>query len=107
MLILAPTRELVMQIYDEFAKFAREQFYFRLALAYGGTSRQNQKIIIQQGCDVLIATPGRLIDFLESCSIALDKVEFLVIDEADRMLDMGFEPQIKKINNYINKSRLF
>lgn len=93
---LAPTRELAVQIHDESQKFAFRSG-LRFAIAYGGTHVNEQIRAIERGCDVLIATPGRLVDMLERGTITLRHVIFLVLDEADRMLDMGFEPQMRQV----------
>lgn len=103
-LVLAPTRELAVQIKDETEKFGRSAG-FRSACLYGGAPKGPQLRDVSRGVHVVIATPGRLNDFLESKSVSLNQVSFLVLDEADRMLDMGFEPQIKKIAQYIPSQR--
>ncbi|KAG0188647.1 DEAD-box ATP-dependent RNA helicase [Apophysomyces sp. BC1034] len=95
-LILAPTRELTLQIYDEAKKFAYRS-YVRPCVVYGGADIAAQMRQISRGCNVLVATPGRLVDFLERKRISLANIRYLVLDEADRMLDMGFEPQIRRI----------
>jgi ATP-dependent RNA helicase DDX5/DBP2 len=103
-LILAPTRELCLQIQEEIDTYAR---YFRLTThaVYGGVSPQPQKQALLRGVEVLVATPGRLIDLHEQGFAPLKRVTFLVLDEADRMLDMGFEPQLCKIIPQTNPER--
>eukprot|EP00884_Botryococcus_braunii_P017480 jgi/Botrbrau1/4415/Bobra.0348s0007.1 len=96
MLVLAPTRELAVQIKDEADKFGRSGG-IRNTCAYGGAPKGPQQRDISHGVHLIIATPGRLNDFLESGVVRLHQVSYLVLDEADRMLDMGFEPQIQKI----------
>jgi len=95
-LILAPTRELASQIHEEARKFC-----YRTGIApvviYGGVDARAQLQEIQRGCDLLTATPGRLVDLIERGRVSLACVRHLVLDEADRMLDMGFEPQIRRI----------
>jgi ATP-dependent RNA helicase DDX5/DBP2 len=103
-LVLAPTRELAVQIEEEAIKFGRSSF-IRSACAYGGSPKGLQLRKIQQGVEILIATPGRLNDFLEMKAVDLSKICFLVLDEADRMLDMGFEPQIRSIIEKIPTQR--
>ncbi|KAG6374773.1 P-loop containing nucleoside triphosphate hydrolase protein [Boletus reticuloceps] len=95
-LILAPTRELVSQIHDEARKFAYRS-WVRPAVVYGGADINQQLRLIERGCDLLSATPGRLVDLIERGRISLSNISYLVLDEADRMLDMGFEPQIRRI----------
>jgi len=95
--ILAPTRELAMQIYDEARKFSQGT-PLRPVAVYGGASFGNQLRDLKNGiCDIIVATPGRLNDFFQKKFVSFAKVKFLVLDEADRMLDMGFEPQIREI----------
>ncbi|KAL1409864.1 ATP-dependent RNA helicase ded1 [Vanrija albida] len=95
-LILAPTRELVSQIHEEARKFAYRS-WVRPAVVYGGADIGQQIRQLDRGCDLLSATPGRLVDLIERGRISLANVKYLVLDEADRMLDMGFEPQIRRI----------
>jgi len=94
--ILAPTRELCSQIYNEAIKFCHKS-PFRVVQIYGGVDAKSQLIQLTRGVDVLVATPGRLIDFVDRGVLTLSKVQILTLDEADRMLDMGFEPQIRMI----------
>ncbi|RYN69160.1 ATP-dependent RNA helicase [Alternaria alternata] len=95
-LVLAPTRELVSQIFDEARKFAYRS-WVRPCVVYGGADIGSQLRQIERGCDLLVATPGRLVDLIERGRISLASIKYLVLDEADRMLDMGFEPQIRRI----------
>lgn len=103
-LILAPTRELAVQIQAEITKFGKSS-RIRNTCIYGGVSRGPQIRDLSRGVEVCIATPGRLIDMLESGKTNLRRVTYLVLDEADRMLDMGFEPQIRKIISQIRPDR--
>ena len=103
-LILTPTRELAMQIsknFDEYGKFHK----LTQALLIGGVSMGDQSKKLGRGVDVLIATPGRLIDHFESGRILMSDIKVLVIDEADRMLDMGFIPDVEKIVGQLPKIR--
>merc|ERR1712048_1101750 len=95
-LCLAPTRELASQIHEESLKFT---YCTGIAsvVVYGGADVREQLRYIERGCDLLIATPGRLVDLIERGRLSMQKIRFLVLDEADRMLDMGFEPQIRRI----------
>ncbi|MDE0047514.1 MAG: DEAD/DEAH box helicase [bacterium] len=95
-LILAPTRELAIQIGEEFRAYGRH-LRVRHAVVYGGVSQGPQVAAISRGIDVLVATPGRLLDLMGQGRLRLDAVEFLVLDEADRMLDMGFVRDVRKI----------
>ena len=95
-LILAPTRELASQIWDESRKFSYRS-WVRSCVVYGGADIGQQIRTIDRGCDLLTATPGRLVDLIERGRVSLANVRYLVLDEADRMLDMGFEPQIRRL----------
>ena len=95
-LILEPTRELAAQVEESFLKYGANT-RLNVALLIGGVSFADQETKIMRGADVLIATPGRLLDFFERGKLLLQGIEILVIDEADRMLDMGFIPDIEKI----------
>ena len=94
-LVITPTRELALQIYNEARKFAQGSM-IKPVVAYGGTSTGYQAKKLQEGCNILVATPGRLLDNVEKGLISFKNLEFLVLDEADRMLDMGFMPEIEK-----------
>src|SRR5450631_3514730 len=95
-LILEPTRELAAQVVEHFEKYGKNH-KLNVALIIGGVSFDNQDAKLTRGVDVLIATPGRLLDHSERGRLLLSGVELLVIDEADRMLDMGFIPDIERI----------
>ncbi|MBA0742839.1 hypothetical protein Gogos_015854 [Gossypium gossypioides] len=100
-LILSPTRELSCQIHDEAKKFSY-QTGVKVVVAYGGAPINQQLRELERGVDILVATPGRLVDLLERARVSLQAVRYLALDEADRMLDMGFEPQIRKIVEQMN-----
>lgn len=103
-LILAPTRELAVQIREECNRFGSSS-RIKNTCVYGGVPKGPQIRDLQKGVEICIATPGRLIDMLESGKTNLRRVTYLVLDEADRMLDMGFEPQIRKIVDQIRPDR--
>lgn len=103
-LVLAPTRELAVQIQQEVTKFGKSS-RIRNTCVYGGVPKGQQIRDLSRGVEVCIATPGRLIDMLEAGKTNLRRVTYLVLDEADRMLDMGFEPQIRKIIGQIRPDR--
>ncbi|CAG8604742.1 6916_t:CDS:2 [Diversispora eburnea] len=103
-LILAPTRELAVQIQQECTKFGKSS-KIKNTCVYGGVPKGPQARELSIGVEICIATPGRLIDMLESRRTNLRRVTYLVLDEADRMLDMGFEPQIRKIVDQIRPDR--
>eukprot|EP01135_Chromosphaera_perkinsii_P004338 Nk52_evm5s278 gene=Nk52_evmTU5s278 len=95
-IVCVPTRELAQQVYGEAKRVAR-LFDLRVVAVYGGESKWEQTQAIRAGADIVIATPGRLIDLVKTKILYLQKVSFLVLDEADRMFDLGFEPQVKSI----------
>ncbi len=95
-LILAPTRELAIQISDSFAIYGKH-IKFSQALVYGGVNQDRQVRALKRGVDVLIATPGRLMDLMQQGHIKIGSVQIFVLDEADRMMDMGFLPALRKI----------
>merc|ERR1711981_165403 len=103
-LILAPTRELAVQIKQEIDKFGKSS-RIRNTCVYGGASKHPQIRDLQNGVEICICTPGRMIDFLEKGKTNLRRVTYLCLDEADRMLDMGFEPQLRKIVGQIRPDR--
>ncbi len=103
-LILAPTRELAAQVADSFEKFSVNN-KLSMALLIGGVSFADQNAALSKGVDVLIATPGRLLDHFERGKVLLNDVKVLVIDEADRMLDMGFIPDVEKIVGLLPRMR--
>lgn len=102
--VLAPTRELATQIQDEAIKFGRS-IRISCTCLYGGAPKGPQLKELERGADIVVATPGRLNDILEMRKVDFRQVSLLVLDEADRMLDMGFEPQIRKIVNEIPPRR--
>ena len=95
-LVLAPTRELAAQIAESFSNYGR-YLGLKQTVVYGGVSKSDQIAALSRGVDILVATPGRLLDLEREGSVRLEKVEIFVLDEADRMLDMGFIPDIRKI----------
>ncbi|WP_374557341.1 DEAD/DEAH box helicase [Thermomonas sp.] len=103
-LVLVPTRELAVQVADSFKTYGRH-LRLNVTTLFGGVGMQPQIEQLRRGVDVLVACPGRLIDHLDRGSVKLDGVEVLVLDEADRMLDMGFLPAIKRIVNRVPKQR--
>lgn len=103
-LVLLPTRELAEQVNDEFKKLGKD-FGLRTAILIGGASMNIQIRDLKKRPHVIIATPGRLIDLIEQKIMTLKDVRYLVLDEADRMLDMGFEPQIRKVLVNVSQDR--
>eukprot|EP00494_Astrolonche_serrata_P031816 UN32085 len=103
-LIVAPTRELACQIQEECKRFGHSSG-LKITCVYGGVPKRTQEYELKNGIEILICTPGRLLDFLERGTTNLRRVTYLVFDEADRMLDMGFEPQIRSIVSQIRPDR--
>ncbi|PHT72507.1 hypothetical protein T459_23292 [Capsicum annuum] len=95
-LVLAPTRELAQQIEKEVTAFSMSLDFFKTAIVVGGTNISEQRCELRAGVHIVVATPGRLIDHLQQGNTSLSRITFVVLDEADRMLDMGFEPQIRE-----------
>ncbi len=102
--MLAPTRELAIQIGESFAVYGRG-LKLRQALVYGGVSQGSQVQSLRQGAQIVVATPGRLLDLMEQKYIKLDRLTAFVLDEADRMLDMGFLPDLKRIIRHLPTKR--
>ncbi|HLD17304.1 MAG TPA: DEAD/DEAH box helicase, partial [Coxiellaceae bacterium] len=103
-LILVPTRELAAQVQDSVRAYSK-YLPFRSLAIYGGASMHTQIDKLRQGVDILVATPGRLLDHVRQKTLRLSQVEFLVLDEADRMLDMGFIADIRQIMGLLSKER--
>ncbi|WP_146447125.1 DEAD/DEAH box helicase [Vibrio cyclitrophicus] len=103
-LVLVPTRELAQQVFDNVTEYAKGTD-IKVVVAYGGVSMKVQTDNLRGGADILVATPGRLIDHMFTKNIMLSHTEVLVLDEADRMLDMGFMPNIKRILSRMNEVR--
>ncbi|KAJ6816393.1 DEAD-box ATP-dependent RNA helicase 21 [Iris pallida] len=103
--VMAPTRELAQQIEDETVKFAH-YLGIKVVSIVGGQSIEEQGFKLRQGCEVVIATPGRLIDCLERRYAVLNQCNYVVLDEADRMIDMGFEPQVMGVLDAMPSSNL-
>ncbi|MBA5640395.1 DEAD/DEAH box helicase [Duganella sp. LX20W] len=103
-LILTPTRELAVQVADNVKAYAQHT-PLRSTVVFGGMDMKGQTVILKGGVEIVIATPGRLLDHIEQKNISLSQVQMLVMDEADRMLDMGFLPDLQRIINLLPKQR--
>ncbi|KAF2362853.1 Helicase C-terminal, partial [Trinorchestia longiramus] len=103
-LILAPTRELAQQISTEAKKFGKV-YNINVVCAYGGGSKWEQSKALEAGAELVVCTPGRIIDMVKMKATSLSRVTFLVLDEADRMFDMGFEPQVRSICDHVRPDR--
>lgn len=103
-LILTPTRELALQV-EESVRLYGSHLPFKSTVIFGGVKINPQLVALKRGVDIVVATPGRLLDHISQKSIDLSKVDFLILDEADRMLDMGFVNDIKKVISHLPKER--
>jgi ATP-dependent RNA helicase RhlE len=103
-LVLVPTRELAAQVYESIATYGK-YLPLQAQVIIGGASINMQTRMLRHGCDIVVATPGRLMDHVGQKNISLSNIEILVLDEADRMLDMGFLPEIRRILAYLPKNR--
>src|SRR5690554_3217790 len=103
-LVLTPTRELALQVAENFTNYSK-YLNIKNTTIYGGVSQKRQEESIKRGVDVVIATPGRLLDLLNQKILHLNDIKYLVLDEADQMLDMGFIKDVLKIVNQIPKDR--
>lgn len=103
-LILAPTRELALQIHDNFIEYGKN-LNIRTTVIFGGVPQSRQVKILNQGVDILVATPGRLLDLIQQRKLTLENVSYLVLDEADKMLDMGFVKDVKRIVAMVKRER--
>src|SRR6516164_6390065 len=103
-LVLAPTRELADQVAQNIKAYARHSA-LRVAVVFGGIDMKPQTLELKGGVEVLIATPGQLLDHIEAKNCVLNQVEYVVLDEADRMLDIGFLPDLQRILSYLPKQR--
>lgn len=104
-LILTPTRELAIQIRDDFREYGKHT-KLKCSVIFGGVNKRSQIEVLRKGVDILIATPGRLLDLINQKHAKLNEVEYLVLDEADRMLDMGFVHDIRKVVSHTPKTRI-
>ncbi|MDD4718856.1 MAG: DEAD/DEAH box helicase [Bacilli bacterium] len=103
-LVLSPTRELAIQIRDNFRDYGKYT-HFKCSVILGGVNQKSQIEVLKKGVDILVATPGRLLDLINQRKVDLSDVDFLVLDEADTMLDMGFIHDVRKIISHVKKDR--
>ena len=103
-LVLAPTRELAIQVEESVETYSKH-VPLRSTVVFGGIDIKTQKPALMKGVEILVATPGRLLDHVESKNLMLNQVQVLILDEADRMLDMGFMPDLKRILTLLPKKR--
>jgi len=104
-LVLLPTRELAVQVAEQVKLYAKHT-NLRSAVVFGGMDMKPQTLELKKGVEVLVATPGRLLDHIEAKNTVLNQVEYVVLDEADRMLDIGFLPDLQRILSYLPKQRI-
>ena len=104
-LVLLPTRELAIQVAEQVKLYAKYT-NLRSMVVFGGMDMKPQTLELKQGVEILVATPGRLLDHIEAKTAVLNKVEYVVLDEADRMLDIGFLPDLQRILSYLPKQRI-
>ena len=104
-LVLLPTRELADQVAQQVAAYAKHTD-LRSTVVFGGMDMKPQTLELKKGVEVLVATPGRLLDHIEAKNVVLNQVEYVVLDEADRMLDIGFLPDLQRILSYLPKQRI-
>ena len=100
-LIIAPTRELAQQISEDAMLLCSKVEGFHIGVFYGGVGYEHQRKLLQMGCDIYVGTPGRLLEFMEHRELDAKRIDTFVIDEADRMFDMGFYPDVKKMFRYL------
>jgi len=103
-LVMAPTRELSIQTGREYSDLSSKNLSFKTVLIYGGVSIDDQTEKLKQGCDIIVGTPGRIIDMIERGHLKVDKINTIILDEADKMLDMGFEESITDIYKKITET---
>jgi ATP-dependent RNA helicase RhlE len=103
-LVLLPTRELADQVAQQVKLYAKYT-NLRSAVVFGGMDMKPQTLELKKGVEILVATPGRLLDHIEAKNAVLNQVEYVVLDEADRMLDIGFLPDLQRILSYLPKQR--
>ncbi|CAK90580.1 unnamed protein product (macronuclear) [Paramecium tetraurelia] len=105
-LVLLPTRELAIQVTTEFNSILHKENEYRIYSIYGGTDLRNQIDQVRQGCEIVVGTPGRIQDLLERKVLKLDEIQVVVLDEADQMLNFGFQENIEKIMSYFNDRKI-
>jgi len=104
-MVMAPTRELSIQVGREFSDLSSENYKYKTVLIYGGVSIEDQIQKLRAGCDIIVGTPGRIMDMIERKELTLKNIKTVVLDEADKMLNMGFQEQIEDIFGQIHQSR--